>query len=369
MDPLLPGFNEIYVVSDIHLGGQRDREVNFQIFDRGKRLASFIRHVSKQRSEEDVALVLNGDVIDSLAEETIPGYIAMSTNEATSMMDHLYTDPSFAPVWNALGDFVALPGRHLAFVIGNHDIELHLPVVQRSIKNRLTDFDAKAAARITFATHGGGFACRVGRAHVFCTHGNEVDPWNHVDYDLLGQLANAMNAGRSVLPARWKPNGGTRLVVDVLNSVKKRFPFLDTLKPEGAAVAGELMVLDRELFREIDLTDAFPIIRAGRRGARITQDLLGGYEPPEVEDVDPLDAGMGLLAPSVIKAIEDEHGWDRAALEDDLLLGASRAIREPERPIVSDPEAPPETLKWIELVAGRLGLLSREEGLRLALKD
>ena len=154
------------------------------------------------------------------------------------MMEHLYTDASFAPVWDALASFVATPRRYLVFVVGNHDLEMALPVVEDSIRQRLAGGNSDGLARILFSTHGAGYGCLVGSKRVFCSHGNELDSWNWVDYSALGQLANAINAGRRVDAQKWKPNAGTRLVIDVMNEVKRRLPFVDLLKPEAAAVAG-----------------------------------------------------------------------------------------------------------------------------------
>ncbi|MCK7508687.1 MAG: hypothetical protein MZV70_34755 [Desulfobacterales bacterium] len=46
-----------------------------------------------------VGLVLNGDVIDSLAEDT-SGYVA--ADEAETMMTRIFDDQAFAPIWDAL---------------------------------------------------------------------------------------------------------------------------------------------------------------------------------------------------------------------------------------------------------------------------
>ena len=247
-------FDELYVISDLHMGGRRDADQNFQIFNQGGRLGKFIEHVATQRPDGELALVLNGDVFDSLAEDDIVGGIALSAESALRMMDHLYTDESFAPVWDALASFVEKPRRHLVFVIGNHDIEIALPVVEHSIRDRLSGGVAERAARIAFSVHGAGFVCEVGGARVFCTHGNEVDKWNWVDYSALGQLANAINAGRSVDPSRWKANAGTQLVIKVMNTVKRQFPFIDLLKPEAAAVGAVLFMLEPRLLEKVDLS-------------------------------------------------------------------------------------------------------------------
>ena len=176
-----------------------------------ERLGRLAEHLGKVRAGDNVALVLNGDVIDSLAED-IRGYVG--TQDAEPMMEGIYK--TFAPVWKGLEKFIREPGRRLVFVTGNHDIEMALPGVERSIRHRLTGDDPALNGAITFATRGAGYACRVGSARVFCTHGNEVDEWNVVDYDALGQLGNALNAGRDIEPSRWTPNAGTRLVVDVI---------------------------------------------------------------------------------------------------------------------------------------------------------
>src|SRR5262249_54774859 len=160
-------YDELWVVSDLHMGGERSPGRNFQIFNRGARLANFIRHLTTLRPADDVALLLNGDVIDSLAENVVPGYVALEVETALAMMNHLYNDPAFAPVWDALSNFVRTPKRYLIIVIGNHDIELALSAVESSIRTHLAAGDVAAEARLVFSTRGGGFGCRVGTKRVF----------------------------------------------------------------------------------------------------------------------------------------------------------------------------------------------------------
>ena len=128
-----PTFDEIYVISDIHMGGAP----GFQILRQVDRLGRFITHLASVRSEERVALVLNGDVIDSLAEDIGGRYVA--TRDAASMMERIYKN--FEPVWNGLETFVRTPGRHLVIVTGNHDIEFALPEVEHSVRQRLAGDD------------------------------------------------------------------------------------------------------------------------------------------------------------------------------------------------------------------------------------
>ncbi|MGD9139492.1 MAG: metallophosphoesterase [Desulfobacterales bacterium] len=368
-----PTFTEIYVVSDIHLGGRRDDQENFQIFNRGERLGNLIRHISGQRVGEDVALVLNGDIIDSLAEDDVSGYVASDCETALRMMQHLYQDAAFQPVWQGLAHLVQQPKRHLIFIVGNHDIELSLPVVEYSIRNHLAAANENAQARIHFATHGGGFACRVAGARIFCTHGNEEDAWNLVDYDKLGQLANAMNAARTIEKSKWKPNAGTRLVVDVMNSIKRRYPFVDLLKPEVAAVAAVILALDKNVFKQVDFEDAFPVLRDRIRGGLVTKNLLGAGENdlsavPSTEIAK--EVSQQLLGPNFREAIQNSSRNSAAASEDDLLSAAEKAISEGRSATaMADREGDPETLGAWDIFTGWIGFVSKEEGLRKALKD
>jgi UDP-2,3-diacylglucosamine pyrophosphatase LpxH len=368
-----PIYSELYVVSDIHLGGRRDSQDNFQIFNRGERLGNLIRYIAEQRVDQDVALVLNGDIIDSLAEDEVPGYVALDGGTAQRMMTHICQDPAFLPVWEGLADFVKTPRRHLVFVVGNHDIELALPIVEDFIRDHLAGTNENAQARIHFATHGGGFTCGVAGARVFCTHGNEIDDWNYVDYNGLGQLANAINAGRTVESSKWKPNAGTRLVVDVMNTVKRRYPFVDLLKPEVAAVASVLLALDKEVFKQVDFEDAFPVLRDKIRGGLVTKNLLGSGETDFATVSSTAvaeEAAVQLLGTSFNEAVQEKRKGMRDASEDDLLLAAEEAVAEGESASATiEGESAQDTLGVWDIVSGWVGLVSKEEGLRRALKD
>lgn len=366
---LIPQFDELWVISDIHMGGVRTASQNFQIFRRGERLANFIRRLANERPADNLALLLNGDIIDSLAEEkAAPGYIAIDVDAALTMMERIYNDPSFATVWDELGKFVRTPNRHLVLVVGNHDIELALTVVQSSLRKRLAGDDQAAQSRLRFSTQGGGFACNVGSKRVFCTHGNEVDPWNVVDYDKLGSLDNAMNAGRRVDATRWIPNSGTRLVIDVMNQVKKSYPFVDLLKPENKPVLSTLLTLDPGLVKQVQLSAPINVVRGMVTGNREVSALLSaGVNPEDVVSTATLEPAniIELMGPNLAEGIRTFQSGS----EDDLLLAAERNLA---GNLATDAMASTPagaTLGMGDLVAGALGLLDKDEALRRALKD
>ena len=174
----LPSFDEVHVISDLHMGGLPGA----QILRETARLANFIRRVAAQRPGSPVALVLNGDIFDTLAED-LRDYVLVDS--AVPALDRIMADPAFAGVFDALASFVATEARTLVLVIGNHDIELAFPTVQRRLRARLCGSSLAARARLEFSAAGAGYTCTVGGRRVFCIHGNEVDAWNYNRYEDL----------------------------------------------------------------------------------------------------------------------------------------------------------------------------------------
>ncbi|OED39530.1 hypothetical protein AB833_14995 [Chromatiales bacterium (ex Bugula neritina AB1)] len=355
-------FDDLYAISDTHFGGVWEGASNFQVFDNGVRLAAFIKHITTKNSKRDIALVINGDMIDSLAEPDVSGYVALDERSAIAMMNRLYDDPAFSPVWDALGEFIKTARHHLILLLGNHDLELALPVVEHSLRKKLAGSDSRAQARMHFCTHGTGYKCAVGDALVYCTHGNEFDDWNWVDQNKLSQLANAMSSGRYVDPDEWKPNTGTRLVVDVMNTVKHQYPFVDLLKPEKAAVAAVLLALDNDLLSKIDLGDALPIFWDKAKSAVITRRVLS------IEDVEPTDIEATAADVTDILGSNMKALVSRQPSGGNLLADAIDAL-DYDEDLTTGPSENPEVLGVGDIIAGKLGLVEKHEALRNALLD
>jgi UDP-2,3-diacylglucosamine pyrophosphatase LpxH len=352
----LPQYDELYIVSDIHMGGRQ----GFQILKEGKRLANFIRWVGQQRPEGRVALVLNGDVIDSLAED-IQGYVA--ADEAVTVVTRIFNDQAFTPVWEALKDFVSTAGRSLIMVIGNHDIEVALPGVQRAIEKRLGGDEAALRGRIFFSATGAGYSCTVGTARVFCTHGNEEDSWNVVDYEALFQLARGQNAGLPLDSRRWKPNAGSMFVRDIMNEVKRRYAWIDLLKPETKAAIGVLVVLDPGQVGKI--SRGIPVLWEKLRSTLKLSGLLSADETTvkdatEVQNV----ALTELLGANLLGGLSGvRSGFSRSV--DSMLLQAETTLANPGGHGASTDE----TLGWGQLTWDWLTGVEKPEALRRALKD
>lgn len=243
---------QLHVISDLHLGGQAD----CQIFDQGATLEAFLDFL-RQQTGPDIGLVINGDLVDFLAE---PNAVCFDPRGAPAKLDRIFQEPNFRPVWRGLQKFVQTPHCRLFVNLGNHDMELALPWVADKLLEHLSGGDAAARGRIKLAFDGLGFRCRVGGAAVLCVHGNEVDTWNITDYERLRRSGLDVVLGRE--EDGWVPNAGSAMVVDVMNDVKRRFPFVDLLKPEQEAVVPVLVALDHGVLGK--LKRAFRIL--GRLG-------------------------------------------------------------------------------------------------------
>jgi UDP-2,3-diacylglucosamine pyrophosphatase LpxH len=251
MGECVPQYRELYSISDLHLGGVSPKN---QIFCQGNRLKAFVESLAAKPGR--LALVIAGDLFDSLPYLTgTDSYIAI--DGATAIVDMVMTDPSFLPVFDGLQAFLQEDGHELIILIGNHDLEIALPETQEQILARIAPTSA-ARGRVRFSTSGAGFRCQVEDWTVFVTHGNEADPWNHVDHEALRKAAHARALGQPFNARTWVPNAGTKLVIDAMNAIKENYPFIDLLKPETKAAVKALAVLaPKELWSLFDALPAF----------------------------------------------------------------------------------------------------------------
>ncbi|MDQ4141218.1 MAG: metallophosphoesterase [Bacteroidota bacterium] len=270
-----PQFQELYVISDLHLGGA----AGFQIFNAGPELAKFVLHLREKDPEKKIALLINGDLVDFLAENNA---LPFDPANAITKLNRIIHDPAFNQVWLVLQQWVATPNRSLIITLGNHDLELALPWVQSCLLHYLAQDNEAALGRITLAFEGAGFKCRVGNAQVLCLHGNEVDEWNIADYEIIRRIGRDVLQGRPV--ESWIPNAGTQLVIQIMNSLKSRYPFIDLLKPEAQAVLPTLLALDPKQQDKIR-----PIAATARRllwdKVKIATGFLGKEEQETVQEI------------------------------------------------------------------------------------
>ncbi len=229
-------FDRLYIVSDLHLGG----DGQFQIFNQGKCLANTVNQLTANPNQ-CTGLVLNGDIVDFLAEKPAKYLDPLG---AIDKLKRITNDAAFKKSWQALREYTGHDHCHLIVVLGNHDVELALPEVRQWLLENLA-VDEQARGRVQLHLDGTGFTCLVGDKRVLCMHGNEVDNWNVVDHLALIQLGRALN--RTMEPPEWDANAGTRLVISVMNRIKKDYPMVDLLKPEVEGVLPTIVALKPDI--------------------------------------------------------------------------------------------------------------------------
>ena len=203
---------------------------DYRIFRDSGALAWFIRAMESPANGR-VALVINGDLVDFLALEDATYF---DWENAERKLSSIIKDPPFKEAWDALAAFVGSGRGDLVIVLGNHDLELALPGPQQILLIRLAGQDPVDRTRVVFAMDGSGFSCVVGGKRVLCTHGNEVDPWNAIDWGRLAFFRRALTRGSlqrdRKLMTRWIPNPGAQLVIEHLNNIKRRYQWIESAR-------------------------------------------------------------------------------------------------------------------------------------------
>lgn len=236
---------QVYIISDLHLGGvypetQEPEDRGFRICTQGEKVAELVEAVAaKPAGETRVELVINGDMVDFLAErEAAPPFWRpfiqnqeLAANKLTAVAER------DRRLFDALGTLLE-NGHRLTVLLGNHDIELVLPKVRRRLEAIL-----KVQGRHDFQFIHDGEAYVVGDALI--EHGNRYDSFNVVDQDALRKIRSLLSRNQTV-PDQYAftPPAGSRMVSEVINPIKEKYRFVDLLKPETGAVVPMLLALE-----------------------------------------------------------------------------------------------------------------------------
>lgn len=325
----------LFVISDLHLGGGE----GFQMCTPAgmRRLADFIQWTGTQRSaDRDVRLVLNGDVVDFLAErDDDGGFTAFVSDERIACAKLAAIQGRSRPVWDALAGFVR-GGSALTLLLGNHDLELCLPAVRRAL------LDTVGPGRVEFLYDNEGYAV----GPVLIEHGNRYDDFNKVDHDGLRRIRSRLSRHEPLDEMSVQP--GSDLVARVMNPIKREYAFVDLLKPETTAVLPILAVLDPGLLLGAPMA-AWEKARAAIRGKlpRVTRpgaEFVAGEEEQVPEDMQAavalareaqggdefVSGGEDLSIRLLLKAFRQRWEKDRTSYavdaESDEYLGPARKL-------------------------------------------
>jgi UDP-2,3-diacylglucosamine pyrophosphatase LpxH len=199
-------------------------------------LEEFLRQVSvcNETPGEELELVINGDFVDFLAE---PPFAAWNFDEMAASRTLAGIADRFPGVVRTLKEAMKRVDR-LTVTLGNHDVELALPKVRAALRHFLGVPETGKFQLIT-----NNEAYRVG--DLLIEHGNRYDSWNAIDYDGLRHTMSMLSRGEAVREKfGMKICPGSRMVEKVINPLKKRYTFIDLLKPENKVVSFLLTALE-----------------------------------------------------------------------------------------------------------------------------
>lgn len=234
----MPQADEIVVISDLHISTERGAG----LFQADEELAGFLAWL--QREVRPCSLFLNGDVLDFL--------VLADGDDASDALDLTKAAPrtkrmveNHEEVFRALSLLAKSPDHKVVVLAGNHDPELVLTEVQDAVEaalERLGGSPGKVA--ITWLAHGLAARADVGAAEVIIEHGDIYDAWNKIDHETLRRelmlVSRGIDPRHRKLPLRllgldirYAPPPGSELV-GLLRDVRRKFPWVDLLKPEAA---------------------------------------------------------------------------------------------------------------------------------------
>ncbi len=256
---------KIYVVSDWHLGGRPDivdandmKAPGTSICRSINQIVRFIDFLTKESSDNDFVseLIINGDMVDFLAPDSRIGFTPVAwqanqeiTRERLRQIADECRGEDGRSVFDALSDFLA-SGCELTVLLGNHDIELSLPLVRRELESLV----GAKNGRFRFLFDGEAYSC----GKLLVEHGNRYDSLNQVDFSLLRQERTLVSRGIAIDDSKrgkdfFVPPFGSEFVVREINPRLEQFAFINLLKPETEAVIPLLLALCPDSRRFLDL--------------------------------------------------------------------------------------------------------------------
>ena len=230
----MPNNEALFVISDLHLGGDSDFQMCSS--EGRSRLADFIGYLTFLHcGASNVHLVLNGDIVDFLAEKEFSSF---TNDEVTAKSKLKKIIKESRQIWEGLQKFVA-SGARLTILLGNHDIELSLPGTRRLLLETI------GPGHVSFIYD--NEALVVGP--LIIEHGNRYDRWNIVSHGAMRAIRSAMS--RLETPIEYLGPPGSQLVKEVMNPIKHKFQFIDLLKPETSGVLPILAVLEPSAMKNV----------------------------------------------------------------------------------------------------------------------
>lgn len=231
------------IVSDLHLA---DGSSILDCFGDSQQTAfeALLRAASSDTGplvqSSQAELIINGDCFDFLVTMPYTNQRATDVFMALQKLEKIIT--AHASFFAALRAFVAVPGRSVTFLAGNHDIELCFSEVRARICSAIVGQPENPAI----------YFCPTRFYHplpdVYVEHGNYYDFWNHASEGLWDEAGQQLttNPQSILLPV------GTRYFQQATYEISLRHPYFDHLEPSmsNTRQIALLCLLDPDLIIE-----------------------------------------------------------------------------------------------------------------------
>jgi UDP-2,3-diacylglucosamine pyrophosphatase LpxH len=190
-----------------------DGERNYlEDFFYDQKFAEFLAYYSSGDYEKaEVELVINGDFFNHLQVDPRELYPELITDRVAVARTGAIIEGHPA-VFEGLRKFVAAPNHNIVFMIGNHDLGLFYPSVQRQVVDRIGG-ETRVHNMPQYVTNG-----------VVFEHGNQQVAENWVDFQ---NPFVTKDVSEPIINLPW----GDLFVIRFLNQVKRARPYIDKVFP------------------------------------------------------------------------------------------------------------------------------------------
>jgi UDP-2,3-diacylglucosamine pyrophosphatase LpxH len=177
------------IISDLHLTDAEPHDPKKPFWKNFKKvhhfidgdLVRFLDHIKNETGDLPLELVLNGDIFDYDSVMTLPEdrvfkithnekLTGLTSHEEKSLFKTKVILDEHQLFIAALKKFIQ-DGHKVIFVIGNHDIELYWPSVQKEVIYRITE-NSEEEAQVTFCDW-----FYVSQQDTLIEHGHQYDPY------------------------------------------------------------------------------------------------------------------------------------------------------------------------------------------------
>ena len=297
-------FESIAVISDLHFSPTQ-RLGNFSE-DSGRQLVKWTREQTSKEPRTS-ALVLAGDIVDFLLVEGRKPYLDLQRAECfvDEQLQSLSKKFTWATKWRDALEAYWHAGGHLVLLPGNHDPEWLLPEAAKAFKKWVCHVTNPPRLQVCLDET---WQAQVEAWRVTVLHGDRHDPINEIDRE---GISRAVAQGKDSF--RLPP--GSDLVLGPLHHFKqatdsitgdRRFPFLDSLKPELPGVAYLLMALDPILFGQHMLGFAKVFLRVIEL-LSLGGNVFLGSDTSEAAVQDPIELLAAELAAGFVATLPDRQ--------------------------------------------------------------